>query len=1032
MDKYCFNEQELKLIENSSIPCAVYQFIDKRVVTIAVSDAFRELLGIPTLEETYYLMNNDMYRNVHPDDMADIANASVRFAKEDGEYNVMYRSRVDDEYIVIHAIGKHIYTESGVRLAVVNYMNEGKYDANDSNIASGFNILQDRSFQNKDAVAKVSYDYLTGLPDMDYFFEMAEVYKDKAYSEGRDVAMLFMDMNGMKAFNQKYGYAEGDRLIKAFSRMIAEVFGNENCCRTTADHFAVYTDLEFFESNVDLLVEKIKGVNEGRNLPVRIGMYDTSLGDATATTGCDWAKVACDSCGFVFETTVKRFDRGMLKKFEDRRYILENIDRAISEGWIQVYFQPIVRTANGRVCDEEALARWIDPQRGFMSPADFIPILEDAKIIYKLDLYIAEQVLKKLKTQANRGYYVVPNSINLSRTDFYACDIVEEIRRRVDDSGIDRSKITIEITESVILEDIDFMLIQVNRFRELGFKVWMDDFGSGYSSPDILQKIHFDVVKIDKLFVDQIETSEGSRVIVSELIRLASGLGSETVAEGVETAAQAEFLKEIGCTRLQGYFYCKPIPMEGIFDRYQKGIQIGFENPEESEYYSVLGNVNLYDVSFVSEEEEEDESLSSYFDTMPMFILELDDETIKLGRGNKSYRDFMKLHYPALYGRSVMSYSQADAVLGHDFSNALRQVKEDGKRAVVDVRSSTDEVVNLFIRRIATNPVSGVVAMAVVILGYVDNDEELRRKEEMERILNECKTYSRITALSGNYITLYTIDPETDHFIQYTLSDKFTKLGVFNEGEHFYDQAALDSARIVHPEDLEMFRSFMDKEIFLRQICDSGVFNLNYRINIGEEIKYVCLKATMVEDDEGPQIIVGIVDMDEQVKKDQEYFRVLTAARDIANLDSLTGVKNKHAYDETETRLDRIIEKSESPEFAIAVFDLNGLKEINDTRGHQVGDQFIKDGCQYICRTFQHSPVFRVGGDEFVVISQGDDYKNIDSLMAGFIKANFERKEKGEVVIAAGMSRYNGDRSVAEVFRRADTEMYENKKSLKM
>jgi diguanylate cyclase (GGDEF)-like protein len=114
------------------------------------------------------------------------------------------------------------------------------------------------------------------------------------------------------------------------------------------------------------------------------------------------------------------------------------------------------------------------------------------------------------------------------------------------------------------------------------------------------------------------------------------------------------------------------------------------------------------------------------------------------------------------------------------------------------------------------------------------------------------------------------------------------------------------------------------------------------------------------------------------------------------------------------------------------VFDLNGLKEINDTRGHQVGDQFIKDGCQYICRTFQHSPVFRVGGDEFVVISQGDDYKNIDSLMAGFIKANFERKEKGEVVIAAGMSRYNGDRSVAEVFRRADTEMYENKKSLKM
>ncbi|MER2139980.1 MAG: EAL domain-containing protein, partial [Succiniclasticum sp.] len=172
------------------------------------------------------------------------------------------------------------------------------------------------------------------------------------------------------------------------------------------------------------------------------------------------------------------------------------------------------------------------------------------------------------------GLYVVPQSLNLSRIDFEACDIVEEVRRRVDEAGVERSKLTIEITESAVGRDFDFMKTQVQRFQELGFQVWMDDFGSGYSALDVLQDIHFDLIKFDMRFMHRFGEGNESRIIMTELVKMALGLGVETVTEGVETKEQVEFLREVGCTKLQGYYFCKPIPMEQIVERYRKGTQI--------------------------------------------------------------------------------------------------------------------------------------------------------------------------------------------------------------------------------------------------------------------------------------------------------------------------------------------------------------------------------------------------------------------------------------------------------------------------
>ena len=278
------------------------------------------------------------------------------------------------------------------------------------------------------------------------------------------------------------------------------------------------------------------------------------------SVACDRAKYACDLNRNSYISECGYFDSNMLEQTRDFHYIINNLDRALEENWVKVFYQPIVDARKEEVCDEEALSRWFDPERGLISPGVFIPVLENARLIYKLDLYVLDHVLRKMQCQKKNGLRIISNSINLSRVDFEVCDIVEEVCRRVDASGIPREYINIELTESAVGKDFEFIKSQAERLRDLGFKVWMDDFGSGYSSLDVLQDIHFDVIKFDMRFMQRFGESNDNRIIVTELIDMAKGLNIRTVIEGVETKEQAEFVRNAGCTMIQGFYYGKAAP----------------------------------------------------------------------------------------------------------------------------------------------------------------------------------------------------------------------------------------------------------------------------------------------------------------------------------------------------------------------------------------------------------------------------------------------------------------------------------------
>lgn len=195
--------------------------------------------------------------------------------------------------------------------------------------------------------------------------------------------------------------------------------------------------------------------------------------------------------------------------------------------------------------------------------------------------------------------------------------------------------------------------------------------------------------------------------------------------------------------------------------------------------------------------------------------------------------------------------------------------------------------------------------------------------------------------------------------------------------------------------------------------------------------KYVQLKAAMVYEDEGAVLVVGVNDVDLAVRREEDYERKLAHAQKQANADALTGVKNKHAYQEEEEDLNALIREDNAPDFAIVVLDVNDLKKVNDLEGHKAGDAFLCNAVKIVCDIFKHSPVFRVGGDEFTVIARGQDYEDLDKLISKMEDHNQKATRSGGIVIACGMSRYDKDMAVAQVFERADAVMYENKSALK-
>lgn len=410
-------------------------------------------------------------------------------------------------------------------------------------------------------------DDLTGIHNMVYFRQEAENINNNI--EGK--LFLFFDLENFKSYNEKYGFHEGNELLIKMANAMEEVFADSLVARYSDDHFVVLTKENGCIEAVNKLSECIDNLRRDIHLQLKCGAYRQKDGELDVSVACDRARFACNTLKNQFDHNFRMYDKDLEDMFTLRNYIVNNIDNAIANGYIKAYYQPLISSDNCCVCGFEALARWDDPYYGLLSPAVFIGTLEDCRQIHKLDLIMIENVCKDFQNARENCIPVVPVSLNFSRLDFELCDIVQYLDECSEKYNIPRDYLDVEITESALTESRDILLDVIAKLKSRGYSIWLDDFGSGYSSLNVLKDYEFDVMKIDMHFLKGFGNNEKTYKILETVVKLSGLLGMKSLTEGIETNEQMYFMRSIGCNKLQGFLFGKPAPFDKIIELIKSG-----------------------------------------------------------------------------------------------------------------------------------------------------------------------------------------------------------------------------------------------------------------------------------------------------------------------------------------------------------------------------------------------------------------------------------------------------------------------------
>lgn len=473
-------------------------------------------------------------------------------------------------------------------------------------------------------------DSLTGLANIDGFRRVAEL-TFRTLGDHSACALLFLNITDFKLYNERKGHTGGDDLLKFMAETLRSAFPDGLVARMAGDHFLVLTQRYDYERRIVQLQGKIREY-AGHSLGTKVGVYYPKKGEEVLLA-VDRAKLASDSVKNIYGDVCKVYDSSLSHALAFRNYLTDHLDEAISREWLKVYYQPIVRINNGRLSNLEALCRWEDPDYGMMTPAVFIPVLEEARLIWKLDAYMVQKVTEELADRKANGAAVVPVNINLSRHDFdlKQCDIFYIVDRAVKEHDLQPRDINIEITESALAENGDDMLRTMNLFRQSGYRLWLDDFGCGYSSFNVLSNFEFDVLKIDMNFLQRMEEKNDRKkaeLIIFTIIRMAKELGIHTVCEGIETGERLNLLRSLGCNKAQGHYYSRPLPLTELnLEKYQ------LEDWDERVYQDQVDLINVIDSDEAGEH--------GVNHSRPAVLTEIFRNQCQLLSFNKAFLDYM-------------------------------------------------------------------------------------------------------------------------------------------------------------------------------------------------------------------------------------------------------------------------------------------------------------------------------------------------------------------------------------------------------
>ena len=421
-------------------------------------------------------------------------------------------------------------------------------------------------FEDRQLIISTESDPLTGLYNKDFFYRYAEQY-DRYHPDTRmDAAVL--DVYHFHTINDRFGIAYGNQVLQALGTRIQEVcqrlegFGG----RREADTFLLYFP---HRDDYAAVLEEISGsVSEeafaGCRVRLRMGVYADADKELNVLRRFDRADMAADLIRTNATRNIEIYDDQIREKELFAERLIGDFHTALQQKQFVVFYQPkfYIQPETPRLSSAEALIRWKHPELGMVSPGVFIPLFEENGLIHELDRYVWRAACEQMRSWKEKIGFSVPVSVNVSRIDLYDPNLPDELTALVKENELSPAELLLEVTESAYTQDSDQLITRVNALQDRGFHIEMDDFGSGYSSLNMLSLLPIDTLKMDMVFIrTAFEKGKGTRLI-EVIIDIARALGVPVVAEGVETREQMLALREIGCDVVQGYYFSKPVPPE--------------------------------------------------------------------------------------------------------------------------------------------------------------------------------------------------------------------------------------------------------------------------------------------------------------------------------------------------------------------------------------------------------------------------------------------------------------------------------------
>lgn len=450
-----------------------------------------------------------------------------------------------------------------------------KFQEDDCPVITGIHI--DRDYRHENTYRSVNQGKLNGVV-VDYlatYDELTGIYNKQAFynktkemlldNPDKNFDLLRINIERFKVLNDLFGESTGDKLLRYIGKFLKEI--NLPLCvsgRLYADNFVVCYEAGKVDSrrmiNTLQMVADSFAINNRTILS--FGLYRIDDKTLPVSVMCDRANMALWKAKGNFKNPYCEYDEKMRQQVLKEQKIINAMEMAIQNKEFTLYLQPKYDIEKGTIIGAEALVRWISLENGFISPGDFIPVFENNGFVYEVDKFIWEESCRYLRKWLDEGREVHPISVNVSRIDFYVPKLVQHLVDLREKYQLPSQYLELEITESAYTEDPEQIITITRQLREAGFVILMDDFGTGYSSLNMLKDIQIDVLKLDMGFLKSSDYSAKGGNILTAILKMAESLKMQTIAEGVETKEQVEFLKSIGCKYVQGFYYSKPLPVD--------------------------------------------------------------------------------------------------------------------------------------------------------------------------------------------------------------------------------------------------------------------------------------------------------------------------------------------------------------------------------------------------------------------------------------------------------------------------------------